>query len=139
MHPNGPLFFYNKIQNFESCTHTTICISLWQIEMVVWVQLSKFCISLYIMNLVSFLKNGEKIENMISRYCLAFLQWKTKLETLLNFELHFIHKKSYKNYRILITNLFNVFFKPVVYCRKNLCKRVNLQFFSVLYTDVSVF
>ena len=29
--------------------------------------------------------------------CFALLQWKAKLETLLNFGLHFIYEKGYKN------------------------------------------
>ena len=65
---------------------------------------------------------------MILRYlALHFLQRKRKLEILLNFELNFIHKKGYKNldYRKLVPSLYNGFLKPVVYCRKNCCKKVS--------------
>ena len=42
--------------------------------------------------------------------CFVFLQWKTKLETLLKFELHFNPKKSYRNinYRKLQTILYRL-------------------------------
>ena len=38
-------------------------------------------------------------------YCFVFLQWKTKLEILWNFEIHIIHRKSYKDidYRKVVT------------------------------------
>ena len=67
------------------------------------------------------------VDVFTGNFCLAFLQWKTKLEALLNFVLKFIHKKGYKNidYRKLVTSLYNGFLKPVVYCRKNRCKKVS--------------
>ena len=87
-----PFVFYNETENFES--HTQIY--------------------LFIISLVSILKNRKNYDFEIS--CFAFLQWKTKLETLLNFELHFIHKTGYKNkdYRKLVTSLYNGFLKLVV-------------------------
>ena len=46
----------------------------------------------------------------------------------MNFVLHFIHKKGYKNidYRKLVTSPYNGFLKPVVYCRKNRCNKWDL-------------
>ena len=87
-----PFVFYNETENFES--HTQIY--------------------LFIISLVSIFKNRKNYDFEIS--CFAFLQWKTKLETLLNFELHFIHKTGYKNkdYRKLVTSLYNGFLKLVV-------------------------
>ena len=75
-----------------------------------------------------FLKTGNKIKDMISRYLFCFfLQCKAKLETLLNFEIHIFYKKGYKNidYRKLVTSLYNSFHRSVIYCRKNHCKKVS--------------
>ena len=97
LHSNGNSVFYNKIHCFGICTQTTIRSS----HKEIW--------NLFIINLVSFLKNGEKIKNMllINSILFSFLQWKAELETLLKLELQFIYKKGYKNidYRKLVTSL----------------------------------
>ena len=56
------------------------------------------------------------------------------------FQVSFL-KNGKKNidYRILVPGLYNGFLKPVVYCRKNHCKRVSPRFFSVLYTNITIF
>ena len=61
---------------------------------------------------------------MIRDILFLFFTRKTKLETLLNFELHFIYKKGYKNIE-LVTSLYNGFLKPMAYCRENRCKKAS--------------
>ena len=56
LYPSGPSFFLNKIQNFDSCTQTAVCTSQKEIRN-----------DNIVINLISFLKNGKKIKNMISR------------------------------------------------------------------------
>ena len=82
---------------------------------------------LFIINLASLLKNRKKKNDFETSFS-AFLQWNTKLGTLLNLELiTFIRKKYCKNidYIKLVTSLYNGFLKPVVYCRKSHCKKVS--------------
>ena len=83
----------------------------------------------------------KKIKTWFRDILFRFFTMKTNLEELLNFELHLIHKKVYKNidYRKLVPGLYNGFLKPVVYCRKNHYKKVSPQFFSVLYKNISIF
>ena len=165
MYPNNLLYFYSEIQNFKvvlkwpfvflqrnakfwNCTQAAISLFLqWNTEF--WklypndhlffpqgntksnyLSSIKFC----------FLKTEKSEKYDFEIFCFVFLQWKTKLQTLLNFELHFIHKRGYKNidYRKLVTSLFNGFLKPVVYCRENCCKKVNPQFFFVLYSILRI-
>ena len=99
------------LQNFESFTQTSIRIFLKEIR------------NLTIYRQFSFVSHkGKKIYKYdFERSRFVFLQRKPKLETLLNFELHIIHTKGYKNidYRKLVTSFYNGFLKPVVYCRKN--------------------
>ena len=43
---------------------------------------------------------------------------------------------SFKGATKLVTSFYNSFLKPVVYGRKNRCKKVSPQFFSVIYVGV---
>ena len=104
--PKRPfVFFYNEIENFDSCTQMEISISHKEIRNLT-----------FITNLVLFL-------------CFWYFvsKWKTKLEILLNFGVQIFHKTGCKNidYRKCVTNLYHSFLKPVVYCRKNCCKKVS--------------
>ena len=108
LHPNGHSFFLQRSREFWKLYPNGICISHKQMRNLT-----------FIINLVLLLKIAKKI-------------WfrdtlETKLETLLNFGIHIIHKKGYKNidYRKLVTSLYNSFLKPAVYCRKNRCKKVS--------------
>ena len=117
LHPNSHSFFYNEMQNSESCTQTAIHDSLKEIRNVTIYHQFSFVSQKQ--------KKNQKYDFEISWF--VFLQWKTKSETLLNFELHIIHKEGYKNidYRKLLTSIYNGFLKPVVYCKKNRCKKVS--------------
>ena len=83
LYPNDHSFFYNEIQNFESCTETAISVSIKEI------------LNLTIYHQFSFVSQKRKI---ILKYdfemsCFVFLQWKTKLETL-NFEIHITYSQK---------------------------------------------
>ena len=105
LHPNGHSFFYRKIQNLELYSNGHSFYYNFQRNREFWKSYpnrhsyfprgntrSNYLSSIYF----RFLKT-EKKKKDFEISCFLFLQWKTKLETLLNFELHFIHKKGYKN------------------------------------------
>ena len=85
VYPSGHSFFYSEIRNLELFQ---MAIRFFYNE----TQNFEICTQLFIINFVSFLKNRKNYDFEIS--CFAFLQWETKLEALLNFVLHFIHKKT---------------------------------------------
>ena len=97
LHPNGHFLFCSETKNFKTAPKRLFVFlqrntEFWKLHPNGHLHFPQqntksnyyFC----------FLKSRKKIKNIISRYFVSFfLRWKTKLETLLNSEIHIIYER----------------------------------------------